>query len=106
MSLRELDDTLDTVDRSTIFRTLTLFHANQLVHVIEDGSGVAKYEVCEGHDECTLDDQHTHFYCTSCHRTFCFHNIHVPVLPMPDGFEVQTMSYVVKGLCPNCLPHR
>lgn len=102
LSLRELDDILDTVDRSTIFRTLTLLHAHQLVHVIEDGSGVAKYEACEGHDECSLDDQHIHFYCTSCHRTFCFHSIHVPVVPMPDGFEVQTVSYAVKGICPDC----
>lgn len=102
MSLRELDDVLDTVDRSTIFRTLTLLLAHQVIHAIEDGSGMTKYEACEGHDECSLDDQHTHFYCTSCHRTFCFHHLHVPVLPMPEGFEAQAINYIVKGICPNC----
>lgn len=102
LSLRELDDLLDTVDRSTIFRTLTLLLANHLVHAIEDGDGVAKYEVCEGHDTCSLSDQHTHFYCTSCHRTFCFHHLQVPVIEMPEGFETDTVSYLVKGLCPDC----
>lgn len=102
MSLRELDDELDTVDRSTIFRTLTLLLAQHLVHAIEDGTGVAKYEVCDGHDECSLNDQHIHFYCRYCHRTFCFHTIHIPAIDLPEGFVMDGVNYVVKGLCPNC----
>ena len=102
LSLRELDDELDTVDRSTIFRALTLLLAHHLVHAIEDGTGVTKYEACEGHDECSLDDQHVHFYCIRCLRTFCFHTIHIPSIPMPEGFEMQGVNYLVKGLCPEC----
>ena len=102
LSLRELDDELDTVDRSSIFRTLTLFLTNHLVHAIEDGSGMAKYEICEGHDECSLDDQHVHFYCLRCQRTFCFHNLHIPLLEMPEGFEAEGVTFLVKGVCPDC----
>ncbi len=102
MSLRELDDELDTVDRSTIFRTLTLFLANHVVHAIEDGTGMTRYEVCEGHDECSLDDQHVHFYCRLCQRTFCFHNLPVPHLHMPDGFFAEGVNFLVKGICPDC----
>lgn len=102
LSLRELDDELDTVDRSTIFRTLTLFLANHLIHAIEDGTGVARYEACEGDDDCTLDDQHVHFYCRLCQRTFCFHSLHVPHLPMPEGFEAEGVNFLVKGVCPDC----
>lgn len=101
-SLRELDDELDTVDRSTIFRTLTLLLSHRLVHAIEDGTGVTKYEACEGHDDCSLDDQHIHFFCTRCHRTFCFHTIHIPAIEMPEGFSLQSVNYLVKGICPNC----
>lgn len=102
LSLRELDDELDTVDRSSIFRTLTLFLAHHLVHAIEDGTGVTKYEACEGGDECSLDDQHIHFYCTRCQRTFCFHTIHVPAISLPEGFTMEGVNYLVKGICPDC----
>ena len=102
LSLRELDDRLDTVDRSTIFRTLTLLLAQHLVHAIEDGTGVARYEACEGHDDCSLDDQHVHFYCRLCQRTLCFHSLHIPHLPMPEGFEMEGVNFLVKGVCPDC----
>ena len=102
MSLRELDDVLDTVDRSSIFRTLTLFLGNHLVHAIEDGSGMAKYEICEGHDDCSLEDQHVHFYCHRCQRTFCFHSMHIPSITMPEGFEAEGVTFLVKGVCPDC----
>lgn len=102
LSLRELDDELDTVDRSSIFRALTLFLAHHLVHAIEDGTGVTKYEACEGGDDCSLDDQHIHFYCTRCQRTFCFHTIHVPAIRLPEGFAMEGVNYLVKGVCPDC----
>lgn len=105
-SLRELDDELDTVDRSTIFRTLTLLLEHHLIHAIEDGTGVAKYELCEGHDHCSPDDQHIHFYCRICQRTFCFHTIHIPTIQLPDGFMMEGLNYLVKGVCPSCLSEK
>lgn len=102
MSLRELDDVLDTVDRSSIFRTLTLLLEHHLVHVIADGTGVALYEVCEGDDHCSLDDQHIHFYCLRCQRTYCFHSLHIPSIELPEGFVMEGVNYLVKGVCPNC----
>ena len=102
LSLRELEDRMQTADRSTIFRTLALLQQHHLVHSIEDGSGVLKYEVCHGHDECTIDDQHTPFYCQRCHRTFCFHETRIPQVDLPEGFQMYSINYMVKGLCPNC----
>lgn len=102
LSLRELEDRMQTADRSTIFRTLALLQQHHIVHSIEDGSGVLKYEVCHGHDECTIDDQHTHFYCQRCHRTFCFHETRIPQVDLPEGFQMYSINYMVKGLCPKC----
>ena len=42
-SLADLEEELDTVDKSTLFRTLTLFLAHHLVHGIDDGTGSLKY---------------------------------------------------------------
>ena len=66
VSLLDLENLLETVDKSTIFRTLNAFLAHHLIHAIEDGSGSLKYEVCSNEDTCSIDDMHTHFYCERC----------------------------------------
>ncbi|MBR4758153.1 MAG: transcriptional repressor [Bacteroidaceae bacterium] len=103
LSLRELEDKMPTAERSTIFRTLTLLLQHHLIHAIEDGSGSLRYEVCQGDDDCTLDDQHIHFYCEHCHRTYCFHDTKIPQVSLPEGFQISSINYMVKGLCPNCI---
>lgn len=102
VSMAELEVTLDTVDKSTIFRTVTLFLEHRLAHSIDDGSGTLKYAVCANSCECAVEDLHTHFYCERCHRTFCFEAIHVPVVELPAGFTLQSVNYVLKGLCAEC----
>lgn len=102
VSLADLEDKLDTVDKSTIFRTLTLFLSRHLIHGIEDGSGSLKYEVCSSECECSVDDMHTHFYCEKCHRTFCFKRIQIPVIDLPEGFVMESINYMVKGICSDC----
>ncbi len=101
VSLPDLERYLPTTDKSTISRTLTLFLLHGLIHAIDDGSGAMKYAVScdDGHDD---DEEHTHFYCTVCHRTFCLHHVHVPEVTLPDGFSMQSINYVIKGICPQC----
>ena len=71
LSLAELEERLLTMDRSSIFRVLSLFRNQHLVHVIEGGSEGVRYELCQSHNHSTDDDQHAHFHCEQCHRTFC-----------------------------------
>ena len=102
VSLREIADKMVTAERSTIFRTLTLLLQQGLIHAIEDGSGAVRYEVCHGHDHCSLDDQHAHFFCTVCQRTFCLHDVGIPHPMVPGGFHVTQVNYLLKGICPAC----
>lgn len=102
ISLGELEDVIETIDKSSIFRVLTLFLDNDIVHGIEDGSGSLKYEVCGGEDHHSLSDQHVHFYCEACGTTFCFESTHIPVAPVPEGFQPRFINYMIKGLCPDC----
>lgn len=102
VSVTDLEGALDTVDKSTIFRTLTLFLSHQLIHSVDDGSGVLKYGVCEDRCKCTVDEQHMHFCCNRCHKTFCFRGISVPMVQLPDGFVPTGVNYVVKGICADC----
>ena len=53
VSLLDLENMLDTVDKSSIFRTITLFLSHHLIHSIDDGTGSFKYAVCSA-SCCTL----------------------------------------------------
>ena len=64
-SLTDLENTLESVDKSTLFRTLSLFVQYHLVHKIEDGSGSTKYYLCHNDHVCRVDELHRHFYCES-----------------------------------------
>ena len=100
LSMTELEERLETIDKSNIFRTLTAFRDAHLVHVLE-GDGV-RYELCHSHHEDEDDDLHVHFFCTRCHRTYCLESIPVPPVAVPEGFEAESASYLVKGICPSC----
>ena len=102
VSLLDLENKLDTVDKSSIFRTITLFVSQHLAHSVDDGTGSLKYAVCDSECTCAVKDLHTHFYCEYCHKTFCLENIHVPVVDLPEGFAVRSINYVLKGCCAEC----
>ena len=81
---------------------LSLFAEHELVHVVEGGDNMTRYELCHGGDHCTIDDMHVHFYCEKCHRTFCFADVPVPKVEYPAGFEVSGANYMARGLCRDC----
>lgn len=102
MSLTELENKIQTIDKSGIFRTLSLFREQHLVHVIEDGGDGVRYELCHSHDDDIDDDLHVHFYCEQCHQTYCLDHIPVPGIDLPEGFIMSSVNYMVKGICPHC----
>ena len=102
VSLPELEVRLESVDKSTIFRTLNLFRQRHLVHAIEDGSGALKYEICGGDEECGVSDMHPHFYCECCRRIFCFEEMRIPPVRLPEGFVLREINYMAKGICRAC----
>lgn len=102
MSLTELENKILTIDKSGIFRTLSLFREQHLVHVIEDGGDGVRYELCHSHDDDVDDDLHVHFYCEQCHQTYCLDHIPVPGIDLPAGFIMSSVNYMVKGICPHC----
>ena len=104
LSLMELEDRIETIDKSGIFRCLNTFKEHHLVHSIEDVEGT-RYELCLSHDPDNDEDTHVHFYCERCHRTFCLDDIHIPPVVLPEGYDSRTSNYLVKGICPECSGH-
>ena len=101
-SLSNLERKMVSMDKSSIFRTLTLFLEHDVVHAFEDGRGVLCYELCEEKGACDHHDGHIHFYCESCQRSFCMEDIHIPSFELPEGFYPHSISLVIKGECPDC----
>ena len=100
-SLSDLEDALPTVDKSTLFRTLTLLSESHLLHDIDDGSGSHKFCVCH-HDDTLHCTGHVHLTCRICHRTFCLTDVRIPQVALPEGFIPEEAEYIVKGVCPEC----
>ena len=102
MSMKELEYSILSLDKSSIFRTLTLFRDHHLVHTIESGDGGVRYELCKSHDNNIDDDEHVHFYCEQCHKTYCLYDTLIPQVPVPEGFLPNSANYILRGICPHC----
>ena len=102
LSLLELEKDLQTLDRSSISRVLALLLEHGAVHAMEDGRGITKYEICHSDHHCSVSDMHAHFYCEKCNRVFCFEDINAPEINIPDAFQVRSVNFMIKGICPDC----
>ena len=103
----ELEAELETLDKSTISRSLALLLEHHAIHSFEDGSGSIKYEICQSRSEtCPVGDRHIHFFCEVCRKTSCLNNIKIPVAQLPEGYIMDTINYTVKGVCPLCNKRR
>ena len=103
ISLTAIEKSLETADRTSIYRTLKTFEQNGLIHIIEDGTGTPKYALCM--DECDTHehhDMHVHFYCSTCKETFCLPNLKIPHILLPSVFTSVEMNLVFKGTCQKC----
>lgn len=93
----------DGVDRVTLYRTLNTFVEKGIVHKILDEKGASVFAICK--DACTDHhhiDQHLHFFCSSCHKTYCLHEVKSPTFKLPNGFTVSQVDVKVTGVCQNC----
>lgn len=102
ISLSELENKFEKVDKATLYRTLKTFEKNKLIHSIDDGTGSVKYALCRESCECHPEDLHVHFLCTICGQTYCLTDIPVPTINLPAKFQLESVNMVVKGVCSSC----
>ena len=100
-TLSDMEFRLETVDKSTLFRTLTLFLEHKLLHEVDNGSGSKIYCRCECRNAHT---SHIQFTCTSGGKTFLIKYIDTSSIPHPEALTIEEISCVMKGLCPDCSP--
>ena len=100
-ALHDIERQMPEMDRSSIFRALRLFSEHKLLHEVNDGTGVQKYCICRCDTDRHLDN-HIHFSCTVCGKTYCLEDISIPRVSLPESFSVHDVEYLVKGICPDC----
>ncbi|NQD70900.1 transcriptional repressor [Sphingobacterium shayense] len=102
ISHKELIEQFENADNVTLFRTLKTFVEHKLIHTIDDGTGIVKYALCQSGCSCNLSEQHTHFRCSQCKRTFCLTDAEIPNINIPQNFKLEGINLVLKGRCDKC----
>lgn len=101
-TLKELENHFDYSDMSTLYRTLKTFVEHNILHTIDDGTGVVKYAKCVEGCICQPEDLHYHFHCLNCKETICLTEESIPKVNLPENFSVIEANMVVKGHCSKC----
>jgi len=108
MSQADVERLIETVDKSSVSRTLNAFVDGHLAHRFTGSDGLTLYALCPEWCRChdpegpVVDHTHAHFTCERCGRTFCLRNMPLPELQLPDGYRMLSASYLVRGVCPDC----
>ena len=95
--------TRHTLDWVTVYRTLKTFVDRGILHESLDDEMKTKYNLCS--EECTADhhsDDHLHFKCDECHRTYCLADTEIPAVDVPADYQARNVRVLVSGVCPDC----
>ncbi|MGZ5303274.1 MAG: Fur family transcriptional regulator [Bacteroidia bacterium] len=93
----------ETLDRVTIYRTLTSFVENGLLHKVLDDAGASKFALCTHHHETEAHaDEHIHFKCLNCNNTHCLDHLTFPQFHAPSGYSFSNTNVLIQGVCPDC----
>ena len=84
--LTDIENHFVKSDRTTLYRTIKSFEDKCIVHQIDDGTGTAKYALCEEGCNCEMEtDPHLHFRCNFCDETSCLTDHKIPQINLPNG---------------------
>jgi len=77
----------------------------RIIHILPSSGKVIRYALMRDAEGNGFADNHLHFICDDCDRTFCLKHIQAPSISLPEGFVVRQTEMVLKGTCGNCLNH-
>ncbi len=90
-------------DRVTIYRTLQAFLDKGIIHSIPSLENTTLYAICK--DECSEGrhfDNHAHFICSVCGKTYCLDDVVIPNVKLPKGFVAIQRDLILSGKCSHC----
>lgn len=101
LSYNDLADLIEQkIDKSTIYRNLTKLEENEVIHSVENTTGVLKYAL--GKQSNSKDQQHAHFQCNECQEVYCIPQAEVNLTKLPSDFQIESINVNFKGICNKC----
>lgn len=90
-------------DRVTIYRTLRTFLGKGIIHKVLDDEANPKFALCNIEcSEGTHNHDHVHFKCNSCGQTNCLNDVKIPLIQLPDGYQLEETNLLINGICKEC----
>src|SRR5690606_41450385 len=81
VTLSDIEQAFDKVERTTLYRTIKTFEEKGEVHQIDDGTGITKYALCETGSNCDIEtDLQLHFHCNIFNETVCLTCHKIPLI--------------------------
>ena len=103
IDLKTINFKFKDFDRVTLFRILSIFEKNKLIHSIILDNGKKYFALCN--NECRENDNHNHkhihFVCDKCDDVICLDVDNFPKLKVPN-YTFNEISINVNGVCSNC----
>ena len=103
VDLKALNSKFKDLDRVTLFRILSIFEKNKLIHSIILDNGRKFFALCN--HECRVtpnhNHKHIHFVCNKCDDVTCLDLDNFPKLKVPN-YTFNEISINVNGVCSNC----
>jgi len=103
LSHKDIENSLgNKYDRVTLYRVMSGFEECGLIHRVYDGDSTSKYALCSSNcDEHTHHDDHIHFVCNECGKTYCL-EFELPEIILPKSYKLSELSVLAKGKCEKC----
>jgi Fur family ferric uptake transcriptional regulator/Fur family zinc uptake transcriptional regulator len=101
LSHADVQSALPTLDRVTIYRTLSAFVSSGIAHQVQGLDGMWHF-CAHDPDVSGCPGDHPHFLCTSCGKMICLLGQNLPRIDVQEGNIVEGKQFVAYGLCPEC----
>ncbi len=89
----------DLFDRVTFYRSLKTLEEKNVIHRIVLNDATVKYAL---NKNALFDGDHAHFHCVECNMVTCLDTEIKKPSHIPQGYSVNTMDVLLKGVCPAC----
>lgn len=100
LSENEIRDRLPVnFDRTTFYRSFKTLLEHNILHKIVIDNQLIKFGI--GYSD-SDDFNHAHFFCISCKNVQCLEPVNIKIPMLPQGYQVQEIEIILKGLCPHC----
>ncbi|RYZ00207.1 MAG: transcriptional repressor [Chitinophagaceae bacterium] len=89
-------------DRVTVYRTLQTFEERGILHTIPTADNSVLYALCKDCGDGHHHDDHVHFICSQCGKTYCLDSVVSPRISLPEGYRAENVQVLINGVCKKC----